>query len=122
MRVEQGATAAECRQVAYAIAHSPLVNTALFAGDPNWGRFCMAIGRAGVPNLDQHAVSLYIDDVRIAKGGLVAAEYTEEAGAAAMAKDEFTVRVLLGRGEAADTVWTTDLSYDYVRINAEYRT
>ena len=122
VRVEQGTDAAECRQVAYAIAHSPLVKTALFAGDPNWGRFCMAIGRAGVRNLDQHAVSLYIDDVCIAKGGLVAAEYTEEAGAAAMAKDEFTVRVLLDRGEAADTVWTTDLSYDYVRINAEYRT
>ena len=122
VRVEQGANAAECRQVAYAIAHSPLVKTALFAGDPNWGRFCMAIGRAGVPDLDQHAVSLFIDDVCIARGGLVAAEYTEEAGAAAMARDEFTVRVLLGRGEAADTVWTTDLSYDYVRINAEYRT
>ena len=122
VRVEQGATAAECRQVAYAIAHSPLVKTALFAGDPNWGRFCMAIGRAGVRNLDQHAVSLYIDDVCMARCGLVAADYTEEAGAAAMAKDEFTVRVLLGRGEAEDTVWTTDLSYDYVRINAEYRT
>ena len=122
VRVEQGATAAECRQVAYAIAHSPLVKTALFAGDPNWGRFCMAIGRAGVPALDQTAVGLFIDDVCIANGGLVAAEYTEEAGAAAMAKDEFTVRVLLGRGEAEDTVWTTDLSYDYVRINAEYRT
>ena len=122
VRVEQGANAAECRQVAYAIAHSPLVKTALFAGDPNWGRFCMAIGRAGVPDLDQHAVSLFIDDVCIARGGLVAAEYTEEAGAAAMARDEFTVRVLLGRGDAEDTVWTTDLSYDYVRINAEYRT
>ena len=122
VRVEQGANAAECRQVAYAIAHSPLVKTALFAGDPNWGRFCMAIGRAGVPDLDQHAVGLFIDDVCIARGGLVAAEYTEEAGAAAMARDEFTVRVLLGRGEAEDTVWTTDLSYDYVRINAEYRT
>ena len=122
VRVEQGATDAECRQVAYAIAHSPLVKTALFAGDPNWGRFCMAIGRAGVPELDQYAVSLYIDDLCIARGGLVAAEYTERAGAAAMAKDEFTVRVQLGRGDAADTVWTSDLSYDYVRINAEYRT
>ena len=122
VRVEQGATAAECRQVAYAIAHSPLVKTALFAGDPNWGRFCMAIGRAGVTGLDQHAVNLYIDEVCVARGGLVAADYTEEAGAAAMAKDEFTVRVQLGRGDAADTVWTSDLSYDYVRINAEYRT
>ena len=122
VRVEQGATAAECRQVAYAIAHSPLVKTALFAEDPNWGRFCMAIGRAGVAGLDQHAVSLYIDELCIARRGLAAADYTEAAGAAAMAKDEFTVRVLLGRGDAADTVWTTDLSYDYVRINAEYRT
>ena len=122
VRVEQGATTAECRQVAYAIAHSPLVKTALFAGDPNWGRFCMAIGRAGVPELDQYAVSLYIDDLCIARGGLVAAEYTEQAGAAAMAREEFTVRVQLGRGDAADTVWTSDLSYDYVRINAEYRT
>ena len=122
VRVEQGATAAECRQVAYAIAHSPLVKTALFAGDPNWGRFCMAIGRAGVGELDQYAVSLYIDDLCIARNGLVATEYTEAAGAAAMAKDEFIVRVLLGRGQAEDTVWTSDLSYDYVRINAEYRT
>ena len=122
VRVEQGATTAECRQVAYAIAHSPLVKTALFAGDPNWGRFCMAIGRAGVPDLDQYAVSLYIDQLCIARRGLVAAEYTEEAGAAAMARDEFTVRVRLGRGDAADTVWTSDLSCDYVRINAEYRT
>ena len=122
VRVEQGTTAAECRQVAYAIAHSPLVKTALFAEDPNWGRFCMAIGRAGVAGLDQHAVSLYIDELCIARHGLAAADYTEAAGTAAMAKDEFTVRVLLGRGDAADTVWTTDLSYDYVRINAEYRT
>ena len=121
VRVEQGANSAECLQVAYAIAHSPLVKTALFAGDPNWGRFCMAIGRAGVAGLNQHAVGLYLNDVLVAQEGLVVEDYTEEAGAAAMAEDEVTVRVLLGRGEAAETVWTSDLSYDYVRINAEYR-
>ena len=120
--VEEGEDNIECLQVAYAIAHSPLVKTALFAGDPNWGRFCMAIGRAGVKAMDQHAVSLYLDDVQVARNGMVAPEYTEAAGAAVMAKDEFTVRVLLGRGHASETVWTSDLSYDYVRINAEYRT
>ena len=122
VRVEQGSSAEECLQVAYAIAHSPLVKTALFAGDPNWGRFCMAIGRAGVAGLDPEAVSLHLDDVQVAGGGLVVPTYTEEAGAAVMAKHEFTVRVQLGRGTAAQTVWTSDLSYDYVRINAEYRT
>ena len=122
VRVEQGASAAECLQVGYAIAQSPLVKTALFAGDPNWGRFCMAIGRAGVAALDPNAVALYLDDVQVASNGLVVPTYTEDAGAAVMAKDEFTVCVQLGRGTAAQTVWTSDLSYDYVRINAEYRT
>ena len=122
VRVEQGASAEECLEVAFTIAHSPLIKTAVFAGDPNWGRFCMAIGRAHVPDLDPAAVDLYLDDVCVARGGLMADEYTEEAGAAVMAKDEFTVRVLLGRGDANETVWTSDLSYDYVRINAEYRT
>ena len=122
VRVEQGSSSAECLQVAYAIAHSPLVKTALFAGDPNWGRFCMAIGRAGVDSLDANLVSLYLDDVQVAERGLVVDSYTEAAGAGVMAKDEFTVRVRLGRGEAAETVWTSDLSYEYVRINAEYRT
>ena len=122
VRVEQGASAAECLEVAFTIAHSPLIKTAVFAGDPNWGRFCMAIGRAQVPGLDPGAVDLYLDDVCVARGGLMADEYTEEAGAAVMAQDEFTVRVLLGRGAASETVWTSDLSYDYVRINAEYRT
>ena len=122
VRVEEGSSAEECRRVAYAIAHSPLVKTALFAGDPNWGRFCMAIGRAGVHALQPETVSLYLDDVCVAKSGLVVDSYTEEAGAAVMAKDEFVVRVLLGRGSAVDTIWTSDFSYDYVRINAEYRT
>ena len=122
VRVEEGRRRADCLAVAYTIAHSPLVKTAIFAGDPNWGRFCMAIGRAGVPSLDPDAIGLYLDDVCVAQGGLVADEYTEEAGAEVMAKDEFTVRVTLGQGDAAETVWTTDLSYEYIRINAEYRT
>ena len=122
VRVEQGASAAECLEVAFTIAHSPLIKTAVFAGDPNWGRFCMAIGRAGVAGLDQSKVGLCLDNVCVARGGLMADEYTEEAGAAVMAQDEFTVRVLLGRGEASEAVWTSDLSYEYVRINAEYRT
>ncbi len=122
VRVEEGATPAECLAVAYTIAHSPLVKTAIFAGDPNWGRFCMAIGRAEVADLDPAAVGLYLDDVCVARNGLMADEYTEAAGAAVMARDEFTVRVVLGRGDAAETIWTSDLSYEYVRINAEYRT
>ena len=121
VRVEQGANAKECLQVAYAIADSPLVKTALCASDPNWGRFCMAIGRAGVA-LDQSAVGLHLDAVEVLTGGCRAAAYTEEAGAAVLAQPEFTVRVTLGRGSATETVWTTDLSEDYVRINAEYRT
>ena len=122
VRVEEGRDSADCLAVAYTIAHSPLVKTAIFAGDPNWGRFCMAIGRAGVAGLDPDAVCLYLDEVCVARGGLVAHDYTEEAGAAVMARDEFTVRVTLGQGDASETVWTTDLSYDYIRINAEYRT
>ena len=122
VRIEQGATAQECLDVAFTIAHSPLVKTAVFAGDPNWGRFCMAIGRAGVAGLNPDHVSLFLDDVCVARGGLMADDYNEAAGAEVMAKDEFTVRVLLGRGDAAETVWSNDLSYEYVRINAEYRT
>ena len=122
VRVEEGRSSADCQAVAYTIAHSPLVKTAIFAGDPNWGRFCMAIGRADVAGLDPHAVGLYLDDVCVARGGLVADDYTEQAGAAVMARDEFTVRVTLGQGDASATVWTTDLSYEYIRINAEYRT
>ncbi|MDE0349651.1 MAG: bifunctional glutamate N-acetyltransferase/amino-acid acetyltransferase ArgJ [Gammaproteobacteria bacterium] len=120
--VEGGASDEECLQVAYAVAHSPLVKTALFAGDPNWGRFCMAIGKAGVEGLEPDRVSLDLDDVRVAENGLVAPSYTEAAGAAVMRQDEFTVRIGLGRGDCRETVWTSDLSYDYVRINAEYRT
>ena len=119
--VEGGRTAAECLEVAYTIAHSPLVKTAIFAGDPNWGRFCMAIGRASIENLDPDRVDLDLDQVPVARNGLVADDYVEERAAAVMAQDEFTVRIRLGRGQASETIWTSDLSYEYVRINAEYR-
>ena len=111
----------ECLEVAYTVAESPLVKTALFAGDANWGRFCMAIGRAEVAELDPSRVSLWLDEVRVASGGLMSDDYTEDAGASVLAQDEFRVLIDLGRGDASQTVWTTDLSYEYVRINAEYR-
>jgi glutamate N-acetyltransferase / amino-acid N-acetyltransferase len=120
--VERGRTEPECRQVAYAIAHSPLVKTAFFASDPNLGRILAAIGYAGVTDLDTRQLDLYIDEVRVAKGGARDASYLEAQGVQAMSKPEFTVRAVLNRGEAAATLWTCDLSYDYVRINAEYRT
>lgn len=122
VRVEQGRNVAECRKVAYAIAHSPLVKTAFFAGDPNLGRILAAVGNAGVTGLDTAQVDLYIDDVRVARRGSRDAAYLEDAGVAAMRKPEFAVRVVLRRGKAVATVWTCDLSYDYVKINAEYRT
>ena len=120
--VEGGRSAAECLKVAYTVAESPLIKTAMFASDPNWGRFCMAIGRAGVDGLDVDRVALFLDDVCVARGGMIASTYTEQAGASVMAQSEFTVRIDLGRGSANETVWTCDFSYDYVRINAEYRT
>ncbi len=121
VRVERGRSVAECRKVAYAIAQSPLVKTAFFAGDPNLGRILAAIGNAGIATLDTAKVSLYIDQVRVAVRGGRDPDYREAQGVAAMAKPEFTVRVTLHRGNAAATVWTCDLSYDYVKINAEYR-
>ena len=117
-----GRTEAECLRVAYTIAESPLVKTALFAGDPNWGRLAMAIGRADVDALDVAAVDAWFDDVLVVQGGVAAPTYTEEAGAAVLGRDEFAIRVDLGRGQAEAEVWTSDLSYEYVRINAEYRT
>ena len=121
VRVERGRDAAECRRVAYAIAHSPLVKTAFFASDPNLGRILAAIGYAGVA-LDTARIDLHIDDVLVAKGGGRNPGYREEQAVAAMKKPEFTVRAVLNRGRAAATVWTCDFSFDYVRINAEYRT
>jgi glutamate N-acetyltransferase/amino-acid N-acetyltransferase len=120
--VQGGATEAECLQVAYAVAESPLVKTALFASDPNWGRILAAIGRAGVEQLDVDLISVRINGVLIAERGGRSPAYTEQQGAAAMAPEEITIAIELGRGGARTTVWTTDLSHDYVTINAEYRT
>jgi glutamate N-acetyltransferase/amino-acid N-acetyltransferase len=120
--VERGRSEAECRKIAYAVAHSPLVKTAFFASDPNLGRILAAIGYAGVKDLDTSKVDLYIDAVRVAKAGGRDPQYKEEQGVQAMKKPEFTVRAVLNRGKAAATLWTCDLSFDYVKINAEYRT
>ena len=119
--VEGGRTAQECRRVGYAIAHSPLVKTAFFASDPNLGRILAAIGYAGVPNLDASRIDLYIDEVRVVRRGARDPQYEERQGAQAMAKAEFAIRAVLNRGRAAATLWTCDLSFDYVKINAEYR-
>ena len=121
IRVERGRSVEECRRVAYAIAHSPLVKTAFFASDPNLGRILAAIGYAGVRDLQTAKVDLYLDEVLVAKGGGRSLAYREEQGVAAMKKPEFTVRAVLNRGKADATVWTCDLSFDYVKINAEYR-
>jgi glutamate N-acetyltransferase/amino-acid N-acetyltransferase len=120
--VEGGRDRAECRQVAYTIAHSPLVKTAFFASDPNWGRILAAVGRAGLADLDLERVAIHLDEVCIVRAGGRAPEYTEEQGQRAMGRPDITIRVELGRGETAARIWTTDLSFDYVRINAEYRT
>ena len=122
IEVHEASTAVEARQVALSIAHSPLVKTALFASDANWGRIVMAIGKAGVPGLDAAKVSVALDDVALLENGEPLADYREEKGAAVVAKPEFTISVGLGRGNAQATVWTCDFSYDYVKINAEYRT
>ncbi|MBP6304600.1 MAG: bifunctional glutamate N-acetyltransferase/amino-acid acetyltransferase ArgJ [Giesbergeria sp.] len=121
VRVEGGKTSEECRKVAYAIAHSPLVKTAFFASDPNLGRILAAVGYAGIDDLDQTGIDLYLDDVPVALQGGRNPDYREEDGQRVMQQSEITVRVLLGRGTAADTVWTCDLSHDYVTINADYR-
>jgi glutamate N-acetyltransferase / amino-acid N-acetyltransferase len=121
VKVEGGKTADECRKVAYAIAHSPLVKTAFFASDPNLGRILAAVGYAGIDDLDQTGIDLFLDDVHVAvKGGRNPA-YREEDGQRVMKQSEITVRVALGRGTATDTVWTCDFSHDYVTINADYR-
>ncbi len=121
VRVEGGRHAAECRQVAYTIAHSPLVKTAFFASDPNLGRILAAVGYAGVADLDQSLIELFLDDVHVATHGGRHPDYREEDGQRIMKQDEITVRVLLGRGQAHDQVWTCDLSHEYVTINADYR-
>jgi glutamate N-acetyltransferase / amino-acid N-acetyltransferase len=121
VRVEGGKTGDECRRVAYAIAHSPLVKTAFYASDPNLGRILAAVGYAGIEDLDQTTIDLFLDDVHVAvKGGRNPA-YREEDGQRVMKQSEITVKVALGRGTAADTVWTCDFSHEYVTINADYR-
>ncbi len=120
--VESGATSQECDDVAFTVAHSPLVKTAMFASDPNWGRILAAVGRAGLQNLDLENIHIYLGDVCIVRNGGRAAEYTEEQGQRVMNQDEISVRIVLNRGDFNTRVWTCDFSYDYVRINAEYRT
>jgi len=119
--VEQAANAAEAVQVAKTIAHSPLVKTAFFASDPNWGRILAAVGRAGVDNMVLENISIYLGTVCIVEQGARATGYTEQDGQRVMNQEEITITVRLGRGDASETVLTCDFSYDYVRINAEYR-
>jgi glutamate N-acetyltransferase/amino-acid N-acetyltransferase len=121
VRVEAGASIEECRKVAYAIGHSPLVKTAFFASDPNLGRILAAVGYAGIDDLDQNAIDLYLDGVLVVKDGGRHPGYREEDGQRVMKQQEIVIRVVLNRGQAATTVWTCDLSHDYVSINADYR-
>ena len=121
MQVEGGADEGECRRVAYAIAHSPLVKTAFFASDPNLGRILAAVGYAGIDDLDQTLIELYLDQVHVATQGGRHPDYSEADGQRVMQQSEILVRVLLQRGAASTTVWTCDLSHDYVSINADYR-
>lgn len=121
VQVQGGANQQECLDVAYAVAHSPLIKTALFASDPNWGRIVAAIGYAGVKDLNTEQVNVYLNDVCIVAQGGRAQAYTEEQGAAVMQQAEILIRIELERGGSSETIWTTDLSHEYVRINAEYR-
>jgi glutamate N-acetyltransferase/amino-acid N-acetyltransferase len=111
----------EAKNVAYTIAHSPLVKTALFASDPNWGRILAAVGRAGIEQLEISGVNIFLGDACIVRSGCVDADYTEEKGQVVMNQDEITITVELGRGDCSALIWTTDLSHEYVRINSEYR-
>ncbi|HTJ93377.1 MAG TPA: bifunctional ornithine acetyltransferase/N-acetylglutamate synthase, partial [Pararobbsia sp.] len=121
IQVESGTDVDECRKIAYSIAHSPLVKTAFFASDPNLGRILAAVGYAGVDDLDVSRIDLYLDDVLVAKSGGRNPDYREEDGQRVMKQAEITVRLRLGRGQAEATIWTCDLSHDYVSINADYR-
>ncbi|ABA59296.1 glutamate N-acetyltransferase [Nitrosococcus oceani ATCC 19707] len=121
VEVAGGRNIQECEQVAYTIAQSPLVKTACFASDPNWGRILAAIGRSGVPDLEITGVSLYLGEACVIHGGVLHPEYTEEQGRTVMAQDDITLAVELGRGDARVQIWTCDLSFAYVKINAEYR-
>ncbi len=119
--VEQSGSSKEALQIAYAIAHSPLVKTAIFASDPNWGRILAVVGRAGINDLDLYALQIYLDDVCIVEHGGRAASYAEEQGQRVMNQEEILIRVVLNRGDVSEQLWTTDLSHDYVSINADYR-
>ena len=119
--VLQGKNEQECKDVAYTIAHSPLVKTAFFASDPNWGRILAAVGRAGLDKLDINTIEIYLNDVCIVRDGGKAATYVEQDGQNVMNQNDIIVRILLSRGDANTSVWTCDFSYDYVKINAEYR-
>jgi glutamate N-acetyltransferase/amino-acid N-acetyltransferase len=121
IQVDGGRNAEECKQVAYAVAHSPLVKTAFFASDPNLGRILAAVGYAGIADLDQTGIDLFLDDVHVAVNGGRNPSYREEDGQRVMKQSEITVRIGLGRGNASETVWTCDLSHEYVTINADYR-
>jgi glutamate N-acetyltransferase/amino-acid N-acetyltransferase len=121
IRVDGGKTSEECRLAAYAIAHSPLVKTAFFASDPNLGRILAAVGYAGIHDLDQDLIAMYLDDVCVVQNGGRNPAYQESDGQRVMKQSEITIRIDLGRGTATDTVWTCDLSHDYVSINADYR-
>lgn len=122
IHVEQAASSAEALEAAFTVAHSPLVKTALYASDANWGRILAAVGRApGLEDLDVNGVTVYLGDVLLVEQGGRAASYTEAAGAAVMKKEEITLRIQLGRGQIQETVWTCDFSHDYVSINADYR-
>ncbi|HFD79475.1 MAG TPA: bifunctional glutamate N-acetyltransferase/amino-acid acetyltransferase ArgJ [Gammaproteobacteria bacterium] len=122
VEVEEGRDAAECLSVAYTVAHSPLVKTALFASDPNWGRILAAVGRSGLPGLVVEDIDIFLGDVCIVTAGGRAPGYREEDGQRVMEQEEILIRIRLGRGEAIERIWTSDLSHEYVRINAEYRT
>ena len=122
LRVEHARSEAQCNLIAAAVSTSPLVKTALYASDPNWGRILAAVGRCGAGDLDINRVSLYLDDVCVVRNGARAGDYTEEQGTAAMQKQEIGLRIDLGQGSISACYWTCDLSHDYVTINAEYRT
>ncbi|APR67955.1 MULTISPECIES: bifunctional glutamate N-acetyltransferase/amino-acid acetyltransferase ArgJ [Thalassolituus] len=121
IQVDEAASQKEALDVAYTVAHSPLVKTAMFASDANWGRILAAVGRSGVQNFDLDRVQIYIEDVQIVQDGGRCDSYTEAAGAAVFKQSEFTVRIILGRGDVTEALWTTDLSHEYVTINANYR-
>jgi glutamate N-acetyltransferase/amino-acid N-acetyltransferase len=122
IEVVNGADQAECLRLAYTVAESPLVKTALYASDPNWGRILAAAGRAGITDMDLEKVIIHLGEVCIVENGAVSPGYTEAAGQAVMDREEITIRIDLGRGDSCETVWTSDLSHEYVTINAEYRT